>query len=241
MNKVDILVRNLLNTYPTLYQDRLSALRAFFTSGNYRWDKDGCIVPEYASDRDETVMDFSDLDKDDAENANEKPCEVLSDLYAHRAYEAKRERMLRQLRADNIDTVSKCRVGSGEKISYEQLQHMSFSSSYIGNIYIGGAPFGKIDADWLAAAEEFIDVVKVSYNRIFGLHYDNPLKGEKPAEPSMFSRMPLGFQQRYTELCEISDKLEEQSGTRARMMAYINGDDFKKMMDEIIADENNAV
>jgi hypothetical protein len=240
MNKVDLQVRAMMNTYPTLYPDRLSCLRGLFTTGNYHWNKKGCLVPAHADDRDPSVMNFSDLDEREARlTANE--FEAPSSLQAKRAYELKVERTLRQLRADNIDLVASSEILTGGDLTYEQLSYMPLSSDYLSKIYIGGAPFGKIDADWLAAAEEFIGAVKASYNRIFNLNYDLPIRGEKAPEPSMHDRMPENFQRSYAEICEIDDKLEAQSGKRARMMEMMNGSFFKDLMDEIIAEDNKPV
>jgi hypothetical protein len=192
MNKVDLQVRAMMNTYPSLYPDRLSCLRGLFTTSNYRWDKKGCLVLAYPVERDVSVMNFSDLDERAARLAADE-FGAPSSLRAKREYELLVERTLRQLRADNIDLVASSVILTGGDLSYEQLSYMPL------DYYIGNAPFGKIDADWLAAAEEFIGAVKASYNRIFNLHYDNPIRGEKAPEPSMHDRMPDNFQRSYAE------------------------------------------
>ena len=46
MNKVDKTVKALMLNYPTLYRNRFSALNDVFTSSNYEWDEDGCLVIE---------------------------------------------------------------------------------------------------------------------------------------------------------------------------------------------------
>jgi hypothetical protein len=234
MNKVDIQVRAMMNTYPALYPDRLSCLRGLFTTSNYRWDKKGCLVHAYPEDRDASVMNFSDLDERAAKLAANE-FEAPPSLQAKRVYELKVERTLRQLRADNIDLVASSEILCGGDLSYEQLSYMPLE------YYIGSAPFGKIEADWLAAAEEFIGAVKASYNRIFHLNYDLPIRGEKAPEPSMHDRMPENFQRSYAEIREIDDKLEAQSGKRARMKEMMSGSFFKDLMDEIIAEDKKPV
>lgn len=218
MNKVDQLVKTLLFAYPTLYRDRTEALMTIFMSGNYEWDKNGCLQPTYALDGE--VMNFSDLDEDDAELADEiskNTFDILSGLLDMRRIQLVADRQMRELISQNIDTYASEQI-SGSTISYERL-----SSTWIsGMTAIASAPFGKIDSEWAEAMEEFLSTMAVSFNRIFSLHYDDPLQGEKAPEPSMFSRMPESSQTLRTKLLEIADKVEEQTGHKARQKAIFD-------------------
>lgn len=226
MNKVDEMVKALLNTYPTLYTDRTSVLFGIFCSlgAGYEWDDNGCIVNRFADyGRNPTVMDYSDLDHD-AERLTEEEAKGhgIASYYKARRAELECERMVREHRAKNIDIYASERM-SGARVSYESLSNLNISQYSIFET----APYGKIDPDWLSAMEEILEVVRLSFNRLFSLHYDDPIRGEKAPEPSMFSRMPERFQKLRTALVEIEEKVEAQSGNRARMAAFwekIKGD-----------------
>lgn len=234
MNKVDILVRELLLTYPMLYQSRIDALLAIFDNSGYSWNDEGCLVRNYKLSRDPSTMDYSDLDEAavDIEKDLADDCEYIRPLTLRRKFEMEQERMVREHRAANIDLVASEKP-SGARFTYEKLNHLYFTG-------LMEAPFGKIDKDFLEAAEELMEVLQYSFNLIFGLQYDKPLAGDKAPEPSMFSRMPQSFQSLHNKITAFEDKIEEQSGKKARMAAFW-AREGSRIMAEIIEEDNQKV
>ena len=135
-------------------------------------------------------------------------------FYAKRKFELNHDRMVRKHRAENIDVVVR-HCSTGARFSYEALKHINFD--YTAMV---GAPYGHIDPDYLEAAEELMSIFEYSFNVAFSLHYDNPLTDETAPEPSMFSCMPSYFQRLKTQIDDISEKLEAQSGKKARAKAF---------------------
>lgn len=221
MNKVDRVVKNLLLEYPTLYKTRTDVLyNIFFCNGaGYEWDDQGCIYNRFGTPSPE-AMKFDDLDSREAELAEDiaKNADVpyMKGFYLMQKAEIETERATRKIRETYIDVYAS-EKGSDARISYGMLDHFYVSEWGI----LATAPYGNIDKDWLAALDEILDVVRLSFNKHFSLHYDTPLKGEKAPEPSMFSRMPEKFQKMWTFLLDVEAKSEAQSGRRARMRAAV--------------------
>lgn len=210
MNKVDLTVRAMMLAYPTLYSSRAKAFRGIFMGTNYSWkEQDGVyvVVPCYALEEDRDPMrDINECN--DRRNGN-------SEFDQFVRVQNELERMTRQHKIDNIDMYAKMK---SEGYGYSDLDdwYLDNDTSMIFN-----APFGQIDSDWVRAMEEFISNMMVAYNMVFSLHYDNPLKGDKAPEPSMFSRMPEKFQKRHQRLKELEDKCEQQSGNKAAQRKFL--------------------
>lgn len=220
MNKVDEMVKTLLLEYPTLYQSRTDVLYSiFFCNGaGYEWNEQGCIYNRFGTPAPEG-MKYDDLDRREAELAedlakNDVP--YMKGFYQMQKAEIETERATRMIREEYIDVYAS-EKGCDARISYGQLK--SFYASQWG--ILATAPYGSIDKDWLAALDEILDVVRLSFNVHFGMHYDTPLKGEKAPEPSMFSRMPENFQKMWTFLLDVEAKSEAQSGKRAKMRVVV--------------------
>lgn len=210
MNKVDQHIKRVMLTYPSIAPSRIAVLRhLLLCNGNaYDWDDKGCLVPWSGEDYGDT-MKFSDLEPDPTlERFRSEP---LDSLYAFRDAETEEERLVREHRAKHIDVYAQ-HDKTFDRLRYEDLTNISLHDYTC----LGRAPFGKLDPDWLHAAEEIVDKVRYAFNIIWSLHYDHPLRGEKKPEPSMFSRMPEYWQKLYTGICEIDDKLDAQSGRKAR-------------------------
>ncbi len=235
MNKVDLHIREMMLTYPLLYSNRQEALIGIFVGTNYVWVKgeDGkyVIKPVYEFDKKfDGPTDISDLDESDLRFAGDDDF--------HRAIRAQNqlERMQRLFVAENIDLFATVRMTKGRDISYQTLDSWYFDHD---TTVLATAPFGEIDADWLSAIEELLNMLIVAYNQFFGIHADTPLRGDKVPEPSMFSRMPEKFQKRLTKIREWEERAEAQSGSKARMAAFweTTGKDILK---EIIDEEKAA-
>lgn len=216
MNKVDQHIKQMMLQYPSIYPNRLACIRQLFlVNGNgYDWDNDGCLVPwrspyDRASDR----MHYDDIEPNDSvtsllgKDSSIGKFHALSDV---------KERMDRQFREEHIDLLCQFH-DTYDNFRYEHLVNFDVAWSAFRD-----APYGSIDADWLAVMEETVNKIMYSFNIIWGMHYDNPLKGEKLPEPSMFSRMPERWQKLYTDMKEVEAKLEAQSGSKARAMKFWN-------------------
>lgn len=214
MNKVTALIKTMMLTYPMLYPTRDRAMIGIFLSTNYRWNRKGEIVPEYPIKKDfEGPIDISDLTKNDTFCS-----ESFGDFGKHLLVRNELERLNRLYRAEHIDHFAE--YGDADSYGYNDLDNWYLdsarSASYPSVLF--AAPFGKIDPDWAHAMERFISDMQVAFNQVFLLHYDRDEKRQRP-EPSMFSLMPEKFQNRYTSLMEVSDKLEAQTGSIARAKA----------------------
>jgi hypothetical protein len=213
LTKVDKLVRTMMLTYPALYPDRATALFNIFTDSgtNYCWDEQGCIVQTYPSEKTwEGPIDISDLAKSDADWDRD------DDFARTVRLENELERHQRLFRAEHIDLL--CRYGRGGTYGYRHLNtyHLDDITAEWGCALIYRAPFGKIDAEWVRAMEEFIGDMMVAFNHVYRLHFDKPLRGEKAPEPSMYSQMPAAMQKRHDNLLQIDDMLDAQTGNRAK-------------------------
>jgi hypothetical protein len=231
MNKVDLLIKQMMLQYPSIYPTRLSCLRhLFLVNGNgYDWDEAGCLVPwrmEY--DRANDQMYYTDLDREEKDELFDSVISQsgLKDnpLVAFHKLEKDKERLDRQFREQHIDLFCQCH-GIYDDFKYEDL--VNFDVRYSA---FNSAPYGHIDSDWLAAMEETVSKMFYTFNQVWGMHYDTPLKGDKMPEPSMFSRMPDRWQQIYRSIQKIENKLEAQSKTRERSKEFWDSikDDFLK-------------
>lgn len=230
MNKVDSHIKRMMLQYPTLFKTRRDCLaHLFLVNGNgYDWDENGCLVESYSTyDRASDKMRYDDLDKDPNDEIPKVP--GLETFYAFRSIMKEKERMDREFREKHIDILCQMDENIGG-FSYEKLDNFDPEWSKFRN-----APYGKIDSDWLKAMEEVVKTIKYSFNMIWHLHYDSPIRGEKKPEPSMFSRMPEQWQTVYIKVLEIEEKLEAQSGSKAKANALWN-----KMKDKVLKDEKTS-
>lgn len=219
MNKVNKHIKQMMLQFPSLFPNRIKCLRQLFlVNGNgYDWDENGCLVSwSYENDRvrAEDKMHYDDLDTraNDLDDLLGKS-EATSDIRKFQKLTDEKERLDRQFREKHIDLLCQFH-DTWDNFTYADLQHFDPRWSAFRD-----APYGNIDSDWLRVMEETVGKIKYAFNVIWSLHYDNPLRGEKAPEPSMFSRMPENFQKLYTDICEIEDKLEAQSGSKARAKA----------------------
>lgn len=195
MNAVDVLIKDMLIGYPSLFKNRLDGLVQLFTTSNYMW-QNGRLVHCYGVSVQE--MDFSDLDENavkinDAIESIDGNTDPLYDLYQHRKYAHELQYMERLHRLKNIDVVAKTTISS-DALTYLDMLHMSLRT-------LSDAPFGSIDGEFLAAAEEFIRIIRYSLRSLFG---------------GLGDEIPEGFQKLEKEVVDISEKLEAQSGSNAR-------------------------
>lgn len=215
MNKVDQHIKEMMLKHPLIFPTRLACLRRIFmVNGNgYEWDDQGCLRSwSQKNDTKELKMQYSDLDNRDDEQFKYG----YSDIAQFQSLCTEQERMLRKFREEHIDLF--CQFNDiDDNIKYSDLQYFSPEWSMFRD-----APYGNIDPDWLNAAEELIGKIKYAFNIIWSLHYDNPLRGEKAADPSMYSRMPEQFQKLYDQVKEIDDKLDAQSGKRAQHKEFLD-------------------
>lgn len=213
MNKVDHYIKRMMLQYPSLFPNRLKCLRRLFlVNGNaHEWGDNGCLVGWSYENRDENKMYYDDLD--DSSSFNLKSVDynnTLSEIIQFQELSDVKERLDRQFRENHIDLL--CRFhDTWDNFTYDDLRYFDPHWSVFRD-----APYGNIDSDWLQAMEETVDKIKYAFNLIWSLHFDVPLRDEKAPEPSMFSRMPEQFQKLYIDVCEIEDKLEAQSGSKAR-------------------------
>lgn len=225
MNKVDQVVSNMMLTYPLLYSTRAEVLHSIFLGTNYVW-KDGNLRPVFRDEKVYDLIDTRDLDDSDKQWAGDDDFAVGIRL------RNELERMNRIFRATHIKHFAKMKGGD---YGYAQLDYWYLDRSS-GNV-LTDAPFGSIDPEWLAAIEEFLSNMFVAFNQVFNLHYDHDTTRALP-EPSMFSRMPEVFQNRYLMLKEIEAKCEAQSGTKENAKAFWESHG-KKVLAEIVEEENS--
>lgn len=217
MNKVDLHIKQMMLQHPSIFPNRISCLKQLFlTNGNgYEWDNNNCLtLYSVYEQRPLDKMYYDDLDNKDPDSIMNSKLVTESDLGKFHALCKEKELINRQFREKNIDLL--CQFHDfGDEFSYKDLMHFDINYSAFRD-----APYGKIDKDWLSVMEETVTKIKYAFNIIYSLHYDNPIRGEKKPEPSMFSRMPDHWQKLYTNILEIDDKLEAQSGTKARAKEY---------------------
>lgn len=217
MDKVSKLVREMMLVYPTLCPSRQAALYSIFTDSgtNYVWNRKGCIVVAHEMDKDfEGPIDISDLARSDEQFDGDHDFNKMIRI------ENELERRERLYRAEHIDLY--CQYGRGGDYGYRQLDQylLDKMEGDYGVATIFRAPFGKIDPEWAHAAETFINDMMVAFNMVYHLQWDHPLGGEKAPDPSMYSRMPEVMQRRYDNLKAVADKLEAQTGNRARRAEF---------------------
>jgi hypothetical protein len=208
LNKADSLIAELMLAYPSLYPTREAALFSIFFSGNCHW-KDGCVVRSFGINDYVGITDTSDLDARDAKWSGDETFAVRIRV------KTELDRRTRLFRAENIEHFAVMNDGG---YSHEDISKWNLNSEY--NTISKTPLWLSIDAYWLAAAEDIVSNMKLAFNQKYGMHLDTPIKGETAPEPSMFSRMPEQLQINYKFLLEIEDKLEAQSGSKARMKAY---------------------
>lgn len=213
MNTVDLFVRKSLMTFPTLFQSRSDVLRYIFGVGGTGYEfVGGELVNGCPNDRDDSKMRYDDLDERETKIKEDPTYAGIEDLRAMELYEIACERATRKLREENIDVVARMTRANNRDYTYQQLQNLW---------NIDRIPVEELNDEWLAAFEEFIEIMDGSISRLFNLYYDKPVRGEKAPEPSMFSRMPAEWQKRYTTVKEIGDRIEARTGKKARKAAMV--------------------
>lgn len=209
LNAVDLLVRENMLIYPSLYGTRNDVVKGFFLGTNYEWTKSGCLRPVFSPEKDfEGPIDISDLARSDERWTSDDEFAVFVRI------QNEAERSKRLFRAEHIDLYAKM---SSKDYGYQDLDYWYLDND---SSCLFTAPFGKINKDWAIAMERFISDMMTAFNRVYSLHFDKPLRDEKMPEPSMFSRMPEQMQKRYTRLVEVSAKLEAQTGHRAAQKKF---------------------
>jgi hypothetical protein len=101
LDKISILVKESMLSYPGLYPTRFSVLLEIWgNSGNFVWTTNGELVRSYVDERSVDEMNYSDLDDRQHQIETER---YDSGLRTGWLNEIKIERMERALRAANID------------------------------------------------------------------------------------------------------------------------------------------
>lgn len=173
LNKVDQHIKDVLLTYPTLYNSRFSVLNSIFMRmGNgYEWNARG----ELTCDSNKPLMqkmDFSDIeeskqiiDQDLALNRQGK----IGRSHASSAARLMRKIVERRLIEAQIDLYA---------VEHVMQEDQQFGVEWLKNFnpkwcLLRDAPFGSIDPDWAAAAKEFASIARVAIFRHLCMYHED--------------------------------------------------------------------
>ncbi|EMO9521345.1 hypothetical protein RJ634_003892 [Pseudomonas aeruginosa] len=225
LSKVDQHIKSMMLTYPTLFRSRLAALQhLFMTNGNgYEWNADGELVRLFESTR-KQEMDYSDLEERKREVDRELAANhtgSLGRLFAGRAAALKREFSERRLIEADIDLYAVEHVmGEDQQSGVEWMKH--FDPQWC---VMRDAPFGALNPEWAAAAEETMQVASSAIWRHLGMYHYSFDRAKADAK----------WLRVYDQLEQILDKLDLTTGTKKRVAKQ--NEMAKKMIDEILAEQ----
>lgn len=161
LNEVDLVIKSMMLTYPSIMPSRFAALRQIFlTGGNGMEWENGRLVNIFKRERMDTVMDNSDLEeriKKNEEDLAKSPDRVFYEKY-RLMYE--REMMIRKHIEANIDIYATEHVmNDDDKHGVEWLKHINPDSIPLRLERDYGASFpDEMHPDWAEAAEETVRI-----------------------------------------------------------------------------------
>lgn len=225
LNKVDLVIKSVMLTYPVPYKSRMAVLkRIFLSSGGFGWDHAGCPNLDYFGPL-RSTMDFSDLDEQrlrvEAELKSDS-CPGMALLFAGRAVALKRQYADRELVAAYIDILAKAHTqGEDSPTNALMVENVFFGQNVLNN-----APFDLMDMEWALAAEEVLTAALQGIVCALGMQFDhfNPERADKR------------LLQIHGWLTKDLDQLDGVTGTKVKMA----GADAiaSRLIDEVLAEAN---
>lgn len=195
MNKVDLVVKENLMRFPTLFKNRFDVLAHMLCccGTGYEWDKNGCLAyclndPDKEPANTETMLvDFENKVKETKEKLKTDP--DCLDLF-NRAYLAEDEFDLIRAKhvAKNIDIYACTFAGVGNDVGYWlQRQHYMRFGFNLDSVPINNKP-ENIDEDWRKAIYLFMKEIIPQTHSCFG-YFDNKEKkwGPKKGYEDIFN------------------------------------------------------
>lgn len=228
LGKVDQHIKSMMLTYPTLFKSRFAAMKQLFMSnGNgYEWDASGCLVPIFECAY-LTAMDYSDLEERTAEIADElakQPSDGMHTFYSCQKAALTRHLTERKLIEEEIDLYATEHVmGENEQFGIEWMK--DFDPRWCA---MRDAPFGALDPEWAAAAEEMIKIARTAIWRHLGMYHDD-------FDRELANEKWLGM---YEKLGTILDKLDLTTGSKQR--AAKRQEIASRLITGMLAKENDS-
>lgn len=228
MNKVDQHVKQALLDYPTLYTSRMAVLASIFLHGigDLAWGTDGGLHHQYVP-RMRTSMDYSDLDKRNAENEAEitkdsaiPDMAFMMPLYMSRRAALKREYAVRRLIEEDLDVYATEHVlGENSSSKVDWLAHYYPNAGVMRHI-----DFDNIDLEWAKAAEEIFTIARDCVWRKLGMYSEN--YSREWSDPKMLTM--------YDHFVDVINKLDKATGTKAQ--AAKNMESVTAILEKVIAE-----
>jgi hypothetical protein len=158
VDKLSQRVKELMLTYPMLYPSRFHAMVALYSgNGGCTWGKDGTIVSNARCDKPADQIDYSDIDRREADlverRKNEPEC--LRDLNDRFERESRLERLQRQFVEANIDLIASTTLREPGSTNWESLVD-DFSTEFTDFKPIYNIP-ENVEESFREGAEEMID------------------------------------------------------------------------------------
>lgn len=184
MTSIVIMIKEAMLSYPTIYPTRWSVLEDMFFNGSgaYAWSSEG-MIKIYSDSRDVTVMDYSDLDEQDARNNEMMSEEAFSPdtsfgkLILSRRLNLRIKRMQREMIAAEIDLCATTNVG--DVFNHVSERILSDTNKYA---LIWTAHNHAHDSETLAIIEEVLSTIASTLSRRFILKYGENFANEMPSE-----------------------------------------------------------
>jgi len=225
MNKVDTEIAKLLITYPTLYSNRLLAFKEIMTSGNYKWDDNGCLVPYgvdgLSLDNTEGLALLQEKLDTHQKNYDDETLDYMKPMMMKYVLEA--QMMLRnyEMLCDNIEVFA-C------EYVYE-IDNYRIVSYVLSNLarYWGGSPIDNrpenVDEEWAEAIREWCHQLLPTANGLWGVWNEDTSDFTPHKEAGTFNKIK-GILETY----RTPKSIEETK----RQMVFT-----KECLDEILAEE----
>lgn len=177
MNKVDLEVKNLILSYPTLFENRFDALNHIFTTSNYAWDENGCLATTCRSRKGTVKSMLKQLqDEEDKREAMLQETPICTRLL-HEAWLVESQAKLNKFQfiAKNIDVFASTYCSVGHKEHWLWLYHNVHASF---NYWPISHKPDVVDEDWREAIHKWAHELLPNMNSIMGYMDDN--KGWRP-------------------------------------------------------------
>ena len=208
MNKVDKEIAKLMISYPTLYPNRLLAMKSIMTTSNYQWDENGCLVQwggePYTMDKAKGLKSLQKKVDEAQKRVDENDADYMDVHYKRYVMEATIKLRNYEMLCENIEVFASQYVY--ETDSYHmQTYVLTNLARYWGRSPIDNPP-ENIDDEWGKAIREWCRELMPTSNSLWGVMDDDTYVWSARKEESTFNKLREIYAMYTTEESRENDR-----------------------------------
>ena len=206
MNKVDKEIAKLMINYPTLYPNRLLAMKSIMTTSNYYWDEHGCLVcdEEMGMDNTKALAKFQEKIDEAQKQLDENDADYMDTLYKKYVLEAKIKLRNYEMVCENISVFASQYVYETDSY-YMQTYALGNLARYWGRSSIENPP-KNVDEDWAKAIREWCSELMPTSNSLWGVMDNDTYVWSANKEESTFNKLREIYAMYQTEKSKENDQ-----------------------------------